>query len=733
MENNKSKKPLNSRPLTAADLGIGKSEKNTPKPAGPRRDSDPLRGNSTGFKVDKPQSSTNQVQKSAPSPQTSQQNNKQQGSQKPRSNSQNPNNRNSQNSQNRDNRGQNNRGQNGQGRGRSTNPHAMRRRYDRGPAVFSEGSFNSEGGPKAQPHKPATTSSTAPSSVGLSKTDAGKLKIIPLGGLDKIGKNMMALEYEDDIIVMDLGFMFPGPDMPGIDYIIPDTNYLEERKHKIRAHLITHAHLDHVGGIPFILPKLPAPIYAAPFTVKFIERQLEEYKLPFKPDLRIIDQDSSQKIQLGAFSIEFIRITHSIPDACSIAIKTPVGTIINTGDWRFDEDPLTGKPANKARLKELGDEGVILLMCDSTSCENVGSSPSEKEIIKTLDEIFVRNYNKRVIISSFATQVDRIQVFIDAAAKAKRKLAPIGRSLISNMELAVKLGYIKVPPNVLIKAADVSKYQDGEVVVLTTGHQGEENSGLVRMGKGEHKDVKLKASDVVVLSSSIIPGNEKSVWGMIDDIYRWGPYVYQQATRDFDDLGIMHTSGHAYYEEVKEMIELVRPRYYLPIHGEIHHMVHNAEIAKRSGVVKAENIFVIENGQTLEATKDGAIKLGQIVQSGSVLIDGSGIGDVQEIVLKDRLAMASDGVFTIIATVNRKTGKLVTSPDIISRGFIYVKDNEELLNKSRQIVKNVFAKRNPRTPANSPIVKNRIRDEISNLLYKVTKRTPIVLPVVIEV
>jgi ribonuclease J len=727
MENNNNKKPLNSRPLTAADLGIGKSEKSTPKPAGPRRDADPVRGNNNGFKV----TSTNTPSQAAPNtnPQAQgtrpNQPSRPNGQSRPNQNNNQGNKGNGQNRSDNRNPNQRNNKNNGGGRGRSTNPHAMRRRYDRGPAVFSEGSFNENG------QKPAAKPAANP--VGMSKADSGKLKIIPLGGLDKIGKNMMALEYEDDIIVMDLGFMFPGPETPGIDYIIPDTTYLEERKHKIRAHLITHAHMDHVGGIPFILPKLPAPIYAAQFSIKFIERQLEEYKLPFKPDLRVIDQDAGQKIQLGAFSVEFIRVTHSIPDACAIVIKTPVGNIINTGDWRFDEDPLSGKPSNKARLKELGDEGVMLLMCDSTSCENIGTSPSEKQIIETLDEIFVRNYNKRVIISSFASQVDRIQVFIDAAVKAKRKLAPIGRSLISNMELAVKLGYVKVPPGVLIKAADVSKYQDGEVCVLTTGHQGEENSGLVRMGKGEHKDVKLKASDVVVLSSSIIPGNEKSVWGMVDDIFRWGPYVYQQNLRDFDDLGIMHTSGHAFYEEVKEMIELVRPKYYLPIHGEVHHLVHNAEICKRTGIVKPENIFVIENGQTLEATQDGAIKLGPIVQSGSVLIDGSGIGDVQDIVLKDRLAMASDGVFTIIATVNRKTGKLVTSPDIISRGFIYVKDNEELMNKSRQIVKNIFAQRNPRTPANSPIVKNRIRDEISNLLYKVTKRTPIVLPVVIEV
>lgn len=717
MDTKNNKKPLNSRPLTAADLGIGKSEKPRQKPQGTRPNADPVTGGS------KPANFNAAVRQNDASSQNKPNNpkrtwNKNQAAQ-------------NKNGQNKNHNGNGQGQKRGNGQGRGSNPHAMRRRYDRGPAVFSEGSFNSDGNSKAQPHKPATSVTKSP--VGLTKADAGKLKIIPLGGLDKIGKNMMALEYEDDIIVMDLGFMFPGPDMPGIDYIIPDTTYLEERKHKIRAHLITHAHEDHVGGIPFLLPKLPAPIYAAQFTIKYIERKLEEYKLPFKPEMRTIDQDSGQKIQLGAFSVEFIRITHSIPDACSIAIHTPVGTIINTGDWRFDNDPIDGKPSNKERLKELGDAGVLLLMCDSTSCEKMGYSPSEKGITDTLDEIFVRNYNKRVIVASFSSQVNRIQLIIDGVAKAKRKLAIVGRSLLANTELAVKMGYIKIPPGLLVKADQIKNIPDAELVVLATGSQGEEMAVLNRMGRGEHRDIKLKASDVVVLCSSIIPGNEKDVWGMVDNLYRWGPYVYQQDMRDFDDLGILHTSGHAYYDEVKEMIELVRPKYYLPIHGEVHHLVHNAEIAKRTGIIKPENIFVIENGQTLEATKDETIKLGPIVQSGSVLIDGSGIGDVQEIVLKDRLAMASDGVFTIIATVNRKTGKLVTSPDIISRGFIYVKDNEELMNKSRQIVKNVFAKRNPRTPANSPIVKNRIRDEISNLLYKVTKRTPIVLPVVIEV
>ncbi len=621
---------------------------------------------------------------------------------------------------NQKNNGQGNRRGGGLGR-------PPRMRMPKGPQTFVTGSFNSNG----KPAQSATTGIQAQAVSGVAKTDAGKLKIIPLGGLNQIGRNIMALEYEDDIIIMDMGFSFPGEDMPGIDLVIPDVTYLEQRKHKIRGIVITHAHEDHVGGIPFILPKIPAPIYAAQFTIKFIERKLEEYKLPFKPELHIVNQDNHDRVQLGVFNVEFIRITHSIPDACLLAIRTPVGTLVNTGDWRFEENPIDGKPSDKARLKELGDEGVLLLMSDSTNCEVPGRSPSEVEITETLDEIMIRNYNKRVIIASFGSQVTRMQIVIDAVAKAKRKLIVVGRSMLSNLELAVKLGYVKVPSGLLIKAKDMGRYSDGQLAVLSTGSQGETYSALQRMGTGEHRDMKLKETDVVVLSASIIPGNEKSVWGMVDNLFRWGAYVYQSATRQIDELGIMHVTGHANVDEVKEMIQLVRPQYFLPIHGEVHHMMHNAAIARSEGIAD-DHIFVIENGQTLVADDKG-IKEGPKVTAGMVLIDGAGIGDVQEIVLKDRLAMSSDGVFMAIATVDKKTGKMISSPDIISRGFIYMKDNEELVQKSRQIVKNVMDKRDRTLPASALIVKTRMRDELANYLFKVTKRNPIVLPVVIEV
>jgi len=593
-------------------------------------------------------------------------------------------------------------------------------------ATFSTGNFNqsSSGLSDSRLQK-----STSPS--GVSKIDAGKLKIIPLGGLGEVGKNIMALEYENDIIVMDMGFTFPGEDLPGVDLVLPDPTYLEERKHKVRGHVITHAHEDHVGGIPFILPKIPAPIYASKFTIKFIERKLEEYRLPFKPSLNIVDQDKCEKVQLGVFTVEFVRITHSIPDACLLIVHTPVGKIVNTGDWRFEPDPVDGKPSNMERLHQLGNEDVLMLMCDSTNCEVQGSSPSEQKIVDALDDIFIRNYNKRVIVASFSSQINRIQLTINAAAKAKRKLAVVGRSMLSNLELGIKLGYIKVPPGLIIRSKDINKYPDSQIVIVCTGSQGEEFSALSRMGTGDHREVKIKQSDVVVLSASIIPGNEKSVWGMVDNLFRYGAYVYQTYTSGFDELGVTHATGHAYVDEIKQMISMVKPRYYLPIHGEYHHLVHNAMIGKACGIPE-ENVFVIENGQTLEVDAKG-VKKGPIVQSGTVLIDGNGVGDVQAVVIKDRLTMGNGGVFMAIATVDRKTGKLRNSPDIISRGFIYMKDNEELIQKSRQIVKNIFDSKDPATPANSLAVKTRMREEVASYLYKVTKRNPIVLPVVIEI
>lgn len=708
---------IKSRPLTAEDLGMSG---NKAKPATPNQSNKPrpVTSKTDGTNAAKPNNQTrvakptspNQPRSSKPAAGGSQTNQNRPRPAKPPYNKRGP------GQGGGGGRGGNRNNPNNIRRGNSPRPRGGGRR----PTTFMNGSFNTG-------NKPSTNAQK----VGLTKIDAGKLKIVPLGGLGEIGKNLMALEYENDIIVMDMGFTFPGEDQPGIDLIIPDVTYLEERKHKIRGHVITHAHEDHVGGIPFLLPKIPAPIYAAQFAIKFIERKLEEYRLDFKPEFHTIDPEKHEKIQLGCFTVEFVRITHSIPDACLLIIDTPVGKIVNTGDWRFEPDPVDGKPSDMARIKQLGKENVLMLMCDSTNCEVIGWSPREKDIMHSLDDLFIRNYNKRIIVASFASQINRMQLVIDAAAKAKRKMVVVGRSMLSNMELAVKLGYIKIPTGLIIKATDMNRFQPGELLVLSTGSQGEEFAALNRMGKGEHKEVKLQKDDVVIMSASIIPGNEKTVWAMVDNLFRWGAYVYQTYTSKFDELGVTHTTGHAYSEEIQEMINLVQPQFYLPIHGEYHHLVHNSRIGEESGI-PSDRIFIIENGQTLVADSNG-VKMGPKVQSGAVLIDGAGIGDVQEIVLKDRIAMSTDGVFTTIVTVSKKDGKLLTSPDIISRGFIYVKDNTELIENARKIVRNVIATRPPNVPVGSPIIKARMRDEVSHYLYKITQRNPIVLPVVIEV
>ncbi|MBW3538156.1 RNase J family beta-CASP ribonuclease [Candidatus Parcubacteria bacterium] len=557
-----------------------------------------------------------------------------------------------------------------------------------------------------------------------------KLKIIPLGGMGEIGKNMMAIEYENDIIVIDMGFMFPTDDQPGIDYVIPVTTYLEKNKHKIRGHILTHAHEDHMGGIPFVLPKLPAPIYTARFSAGMVEKKLVEYRLSTQPQLRIMDPDKHEKVQLGAFKVELVRTTHSIPDACSIAIDTPLGKIVHTGDFRFDPNPIDNKPADLVRLKQLGDEGVLLLLSDSTSCERLGRTPSERDIEPSFEDLFRRQAG-RIIVSSFASQINRVQLVIDAAHKTGRKLAFTGRSMLANVELAVKLGYLKVPPGMITRVQDASKLPDNQVVVLCTGSQGEVNSALVRMSTGDHPHIKIKPGDAVIMSSNPIPGNEKSVVTSVDALMREGSRVYQQATRELDDCGILHVSGHASRDELKEMIKLTRPQYFVPQHGEFHHLVRHAELAVQNGL-PSNNVFVLDNGDVLEVTAQGARK-GERVPSGKIMIDGSGIGDVEGIVLRDRLTMAGDGIFVIVGTVDRRTGKLVSSPDIISRGFIYMKENEELINRARTEIRRVFESRSTREPTDWGKFKLKLRDEISDFLYQRTKRNPMVIPVVNEV
>jgi ribonuclease J len=550
-----------------------------------------------------------------------------------------------------------------------------------------------------------------------------KLKIIPLGGLGEVGKNMMAIEYENDIIVIDMGFMFPTDDQPGIDYVIPVTTYLEQNKHKIRGHILTHAHEDHMGGMPYILPKLPAPIHTARFSAGMIEKKLVEFRLQTQPQIRILDPDKHEKVRLGVFVVELVRTTHSIPDACGVLIETPVGRIYHTGDFRFDPNPIDGKPADLERLKQIGQEGVMLLLSDSTSCEKMGRTPSEREIEPSFEDLFSRQKG-RIIISTFASQINRVQLIVDAAHATGRRLAFMGRSMLANVELAVKMGYLKVPAGLIVRVQDLTGTPDREVVILCTGSQGEVNSALVRMSTGDHPHIKIKPGDSVIMSSNPIPGNEKSVVASVDALMREGSKVYQHSTRELDDCGMLHVSGHASRDELVDMMNYIKPKYFMPQHGEFHMLVRHAELAVKNGL-NPNNVFVLDNGDVLEITASGA-KKGPRVPSGVIMIDGTGIGDVEGVVLRDRLAMANEGIFMIVATVDRKTGRLVASPDIISRGFIYMKENEELIARTRVEIKKLFDSRWNR-------FKLKVRDEISDFLYHKTHRNPMIVTVVNEV
>jgi ribonuclease J len=558
-----------------------------------------------------------------------------------------------------------------------------------------------------------------------------KVRVIPLGGLGEVGKNMTAFECGDDIVVVDMGFKFPTAEQPGIDYIIPDTSWLLKNKHKVRGHIITHGHEDHIGGVPFILPRFPAPLYGTRFTLGRIEHKLQEYKLQTQPQYRVLDPDKHERVQLGSFNIELVRVTHSIPDATAVVLRSAAGTIVHTGDWRLDPDPVDGKLMDVTRLREIGDEGVLLLMSDSTNCERPGRTPSEKEIAPSFDDVFARAPG-RIIISSFSTQINRMQLIVEAAQRSGRKLSFVGRSMLANVELSVKLGYLKVPAGMIMRVQEIVNQPDSAVVILCTGSQGEENSALSRMATGDHQNIKIKPGDTVVFSASPIPGNEVSIVRSVDNLMREGARVYQHITRDLDDHGILHVSGHAAREDIVDMLAMVRPKYFMPIHGEFHHLVRHAELAVEKGNLPKEHVFVMDNGDVLELTPTKASK-GQRVPAGMIMIDGAGVGDVEGIVLRDRVAMSGDGVFMIIATVSRKTGKLVTSPDIISRGFIYMKENEELINKARSEVRRLFEKRNANEPVDWAKFKLKMRDEIGDVLYSKTRRNPMILPVINEV
>lgn len=553
----------------------------------------------------------------------------------------------------------------------------------------------------------------------------GLLRITPLGGLGEVGKNLTVYEYENDIIIVDMGFMFPDDDMLGIDYIIPDISYLEDKKDKVRGILITHGHEDHIGAIPYLWPKLSVPIFAPKLTIGLIESKLTEFNFNTSGLLNVIDPDKD-KIKLGQFEIEWFRVTHSIPDAVGIAISTPLGRVIYTGDFKIDHSPLDGKHTDIEKLAHFGREGVLLLMSDSTNAEQSGYSPSEKSLEQNFENIFDKATG-RIIIASFASQINRIQMVIDAAKHHGRKLAFSGRSLLKNVEIAVRLGYLRIPQGMIIKIQDVGRFPDNMVTIMSTGSQGEAMSALARMARGEHKNVKIKRGDTVVFSSSPIPGNENSVTAVVDDLFREGAEVV------FDEeKARTHVSGHPCQEELKLMISLTKPRYFAPFHGERHMLVRHAKLAQELDIAE-ENIFILDNGNSILLDTESAKMAEEKVQNGVILVDGLGIGDVGEIVLRERKSMSTEGIFVVISTISKENGKLLTSPDIISRGFIYMRENEQLVNNARKEVRRIVENYSGTSDSNWQSLKVQLREKIGDFLYNQTQRRPLVVPVVIEV
>lgn len=555
-----------------------------------------------------------------------------------------------------------------------------------------------------------------------------RLRIIPLGGLGEVGKNMTVFEYGNDIIVVDMGFLFPDNEMLGVDYVIPDVSYLEDKKDRIRGIVITHGHEDHVGAIPYLWSRISAPIYGTKLTMGLVEGKLEEFRnLNLKYHLNIVDPEKD-KLKLGVFEIEFFRVTHSIPDGVGLIIRTPAGVIVHTGDFKFDHSPVDDKNTEIAKIAEAGDRGVLALMSDSTNAESPGYSPSEKTLEDTFNNIFT-NAEGRVIIASFASQINRIQQIINVAKKKGKRLAFSGRSMLKNVEIAVRLGYLRVPQGLIIRVEEANKLPDSEMAIMCTGSQGESMSALSRMASGEHKQIKIKRGDTVIFSASPIPGNETAVTTVVDDLFRQGANVVFESSHSSSRT---HVSGHPCAEELKMMLTIVKPKYFIPIHGERHHLVHHAQLAEEVGIER-ERSFIADNGNVIEFDEKGGRILDRKVQNGMILVDGLGIGDVGEIVLRDRKAMSTEGIFVVICTVDKNSGKVITSPDIISRGFIYMRENEKLVNDTRAEVRRIMAGNENSRNGEWNDVKAKLRDQISQYLFQRTKRQPMVIPVVIEV
>ncbi|MEA2098004.1 MAG: ribonuclease J [Patescibacteria group bacterium] len=559
----------------------------------------------------------------------------------------------------------------------------------------------------------------------IQKHKQKKLRVIPLGGLEEVGRNMTLFEYGNDIIIVDLGLQFPEEDMPGIDYIIPNIKYFKGKERNIKGVFITHGHMDHIGAIPHLMPRLGnPPMFTAALTAGIIKKKQEDYPNSNPLNIRVVNFES--KITVGNFRVEFFHVNHNIPDVLGMAIYTPEGLIIHTGDFKFDHSPTTDKPADIGRIAQLGSQNVLLLMSDSTGAEHPGHSISENEIQKTIDGI-ISKAKGRIIVATFSSLISRIQQIITISEKYGRKVAIDGYSMRTNIEIANKLGYLKFRRGTIIRPEQMKNYPDDKVSLMCTGAQGEGKAVLMRIVNKEHRHVQIKKGDTVIFSSSVVPGNERTVQNLKDQLYRQGANVVHYKMMD------VHVGGHAQIEDLKIMINLIKPKFFMPIHGNYYMLRLHANIAESIGI-PSSNTIVAGNGNVIELTKNSAVITKEKVPSNYVMVDGLGVGDVGNIVLRDRQQMSKDGMFTIVIVADSKTGKIVGSPDIISRGFIYMKGSTELIKETKnKVIEIVNKKATPEHDTNWTYVKDNIRDQIGQFLFNKTQRRPMILPVVIEV
>jgi ribonuclease J len=549
-----------------------------------------------------------------------------------------------------------------------------------------------------------------------------KLQIIPLGGIGEIGKNMFVIRYKDEIIVIDCGLAFPGDEMLGIDVVIPDITYLVENKDKILAIVLTHGHEDHIGALPYVLQQINVPVYGTKLTLGLVQGKLREHHILADCELNMINPE--EKLELGSFKLDFFRTNHSIPDSIGIAIKTPVGTVVHTGDFKFDQTPVSADPTDYYKLAKIGDKGVLVALSDSTNAERPGYTLSEKEVGASIMEIF-RTAKQRIILATFASNVHRIQQVIDAACHYKRKVAVVGRSMVNVVAIAQELGYLNVREGTLVDVDDLNAMPPEKACIITTGSQGEPMSALTRISMAEHRKVEIRHGDTVIIAATPIPGNEKLVSRTIDNLFKRGAHVI------YERVSGIHVSGHASQEELKLMLNLLKPKYLIPIHGEYRHLIHHRKVAEKVGIPE-DNVFIAENGQILEFTPNTGRMVGTVT-AGRVLVDGLGVGDVGSIVLRDRKLLSQDGILIVVLGISRASGEIVSGPEIYSRGFVYVRESEDFLEEARAHVARSLEKCSNGKKQEWSVLKNAVRDSLSRFIWEKMHRRPMILPIIIDV